>query len=282
MIATMACISCSELTPQPEEKEYDYVFDVEKSVDCNYFEGVSGETVLNVKANLPFESTIYDGRSADFSCDVSGRPEFVITADEIERIRVNGEYLSLTRDILVHVRPLEICRIKGFNWFNYPVLIRQRGGDGTLYLTAEEVRAFNTDRSSSWNWLGKSNQHYIKGKVVSLEEVKPFDGVASGNGLFIFPLAPGQSSMYSDKPWNLEAAEMTVEVDGERILLTAIYEKPYNLVRAMCENIRQGDMIEVNVSARGILDKCSGIFVHPLSVRKIGQKSEVECSIRKN
>lgn len=269
LIASMTSISCSDITPQIEENEYEYSFDVDKSVSCNYFEGLSVETEINLKANLPFECTIVDGESADCSCDNSARPEFVITAGEIEKIRVEGEYLSLTRDILVHVRPLELCSIKGFNHFNYPVLIRQRGEDGTMCLSAEEVRAFNRDHTTCWNWCGKSNQHYVRGTVVSVGPVKQFDGVAGGDGLFVYPLAPAQTSMYSENPWNLEVAEMIVDVEGENIALTAIYEKPYGLVSAMCEYIGPGDRVEANVSARGILDNCPCIFIHPLSVRKI-------------
>lgn len=267
-IASLSLTSCGDITPQVNEKEYDYAFDVSKSVDCSYFEGASGEMTVNVKAALPFDATIADGMS-DCTCDNSGRPDFVITADEIEKIRVNGEMLSLTRDILVHVRPLELCKIKGFNYFNYPVLIRQRGEDGTQYLTKDEIKAFNEDQSTCCDWYGKSNQHYLKGKVVSVGQVVPFDGVPQNNGLFMFPLAPGQTSMYSEKPWNLESVVMTVDVDGEQIELKAIYEEPYSLVTAMAANVRPGDTIEVNISARGILSQCSGIFIHPLSLRKL-------------
>lgn len=267
-IATMIFASCNDITPQIEEKEYDYSFDIGRAVSCNYFEGSAAGTAVTVKADLPFESTVLSSGS-NYSCENAGRPEFVIVTDEIETVKVDGKALSLSRDVLVHIRPLEICRIKGFDYFNYPVLIRQRGDDGTMYLSKDEIQAYKADKMSCSNWIGNCDQHYIKGKVVSIGAVTPFDGVPANNGLFVFPLAPGQNSMYSKTPWNLDAVELTLDVEGESIPLKAIYEKPYGLVLQLAGSVKSGDTVEVNVSARGILDGYDGIFVHPLTVRKL-------------
>lgn len=268
VIASMSLASCNDLNPQYEETEYDYTFDVSKAVSGNYFESPAEETAIALKANLPFESTIVNNID-NCRCDSSLRPEFVITADEIERVKVHGEMLSLTRDILVHVQPLEICRIKGYNYFNYPVLIRQRGEDGTQYLSKEEIKAYKVNQTSCADWFGGTNQHYVKGIVREMTSVVPYEGIPTNNGLFIFPLAAHQNSMYSDKPWNLETVEMTIDVNGETIKLKAIYEAPYGLVSDMATRIKTGDRIEANVNARGIHDRYEGIFVHPLAVRKL-------------
>ena len=267
-IAAVLAASCSDITPQISENEYDYAFDVASAVSANYFEATGGETQIAFKANLPFESTIVEN-VADCSCDASSRPQFTVTTNEIEEIRVDGEMLSLTRDILVHVRPLEICKIKGFKYFNYPVLIRQRGWDGTQYLTKEEIRAFNDDRSTCSDWWGKSNQHYVKGTVTSVGALSKFEGVPCSGGLFNYPLAPGQTSMYSADAWNLDLVELTVDVEGEGVKLGVLYESAYGLVGELAQKVGVGDLVEVNVSARGILDSYDGIYVHPLAVRKL-------------
>lgn len=266
-IATMIFSSCNDITDQIRENEYEYSFDIGRAVSCNYFEGSAAVTTVRVKADLPFESTVLSSGS-NYTCDNTGRPEFVVMTDEIGTVKVDGRDLSLSRDVLVHVRPLEICRIKGFDCFNYPVLIRQRGDDGTMYLSKEQIKAFKADKMSCSDWAGSSDQHYIKGKITSIGAVTPFDGVPD-NGLYIFPLSPGQTAMYSKAPWNLESVEMTVDVEGESIRLRAIYEKPYCLVSTLAGSVEAGDTVEVNVSARGILEGCDGIFVHPLAVRKL-------------
>lgn len=251
-------LSVSEL--QNLEKEYS--FDIRNAVNANYFETDSNEGAVTVKSNLPFEATILDRNASNWYCDPSTRPNFEICYDDNHLS--NGK--SYTRDILLHIRPLEICKIKGYGYFNYPVVIRQKGDNGALALTKAQVKAFNESQSTS-GWSGENDQHYVVGKVDAITTVSPYAGAPANTGYYTYPLSPDQGSMYSDKAWNLEACDITVNVDGEKIILKAICEAPYGLVSEMAGRVKTGDIVEVNITNRGILESFNGIFVHPLSVR---------------
>ena len=251
-----------------EEQEYEYSFDVTNAVNANYFTATAEEGVVKVKSNLPFDVTIKAYSSGNWSCDPSTRPSFDIFYDEIELVKIGDEKKSLTRDMIIYLQPLEICKIKGFDYFNYPVCIRQKGEDGTLAMTADEVKTFNSTHSLS-ALDGDNDQHYVIGTVKSISAVESYSGALGNSGLYINPIRPEQSSIYSENPWDLEACEMTIDVDGQSIKVKAIFERAYGLVTEMSNRISTGDEVEINVTNNGVIDQYEGIFVHPLSVRKL-------------
>lgn len=170
------------------------------------------------------------------------------------------------RSYFVYIIPSELCKIKGYGWFNYPVVIRQRGDDGTIALTSDEVKAYNANKAHDWD--GAFNQHYVIGTVKSVGTPTSYQGLASSSG-YINPMAPEQTAIYNNAGWNLEACDIAVDVDGQTINLKAVFEAPYGLVTEMAGRVKAGDTVEVNVTSNGVLDGYNGIFVHPLCVRAL-------------
>lgn len=265
----LTAAACSELRQPIELQENDYQFDVTKLVTQNFLIiGNEGTDDLKLNVNAPFPCTILKG---DFyKCDNTNRHnnEFSISIDEVPKTKVNGILGQYTREITtIYVKPLELQKIKGYpaGFFAYPVRIRQYGKDGTIFISAEQIRQWKADRNTSL-WDGEHNQHYVNGIVKSISDKYKTNGIHKPNSTIgKVWLVPANRNYYAeDSLPQLEAIDMVLLVDGEELNLTIHQFACYNLFKDFA--LKVGDSVEMYLPNNGIgvdADNPNTIWVTP-------------------
>ena len=230
---------------------------------------------LSLRVNSPFETTILKGPA--YSVDALGSGVFGVTLGSVPDVKYDKNaayakygnipgysegksYYNITRDVELFVRPVEMnLTVEGFDMFCYPVRVRQRGSDGTYYLTGEQVWNLNED-----NMFGGVDQHYVKATVKSAGTVYSDSGRytpdAAVGDLWQVP-ATGQ---YLDKAPDLEAMDVILDVDGVNLKVKVHYFAAYKLVGKL--NIHAGDTVEMNVPNSGIFRGDDTLWVSPLDI----------------
>lgn len=265
-LIVLTLTGCNSLDRHEDIPDRSYTIDIDHYAMQNFFESTGDSFSLALDIRSPFTpNVVRDLDNGFWSLDESSNRaagKLIVNIDGIP-YSGGGQY---TRDITIFVTPWDMQKIEGFGYFNYPIQVRQRGADGTLYLTAEELKAY--DVMSSTGWKGGFNQHYILGTVKSISDVKPYDGIYSQaiGGYYDFPLSRG--AVDQTKPLDLEARNMVVTVDGVDVSLLVAWYKAYNLVSKM--NVKAGDKVEINIPVKGIIAGIDEDFlVGPLAVIKM-------------
>lgn len=262
LIAVLSLAACGDIRLNTALEEHTYSINIDDYSSRNFFEGPGSSFSISLDLKSPFTpNVVRDLDNGYWRLDESSSRE----AGKLI-VNIDGIPNSYTRDLTIFVTPWEMQRIAGFGYFYYPIQVRQRGEEGTLYLSAEDLKDY--DGVSIGDWDGGSNQHYILGTVKSISGVKPYDGIYSQaiGGYYDFPLSRG--AVDQTKPLDLEARNMVVTVDGVDVSLLVAWYKAYNLVSKM--NVKAGDKVEVNIPVKGILAGIDEDFlVGPLAVMKV-------------
>ena len=264
-IAAFSLAACESFDNGIDMPTNEYSFDINSYVNQNTFD-VSGTPDILISANSPFTPTILSTDGLDVDVTDREHGNFILTPTPIDPVRYKGGRASLTRDITAYIRPLELQYVAGFEFFNYPIRIRQRGADGTLYLSGSDIAAWKENHAAA-DWDGNYNQHYVIGTVKSLGALHEEEGICSPNTT-IGPLWTVPAAMRSfGKPQTLEAFEMTLDVEGVELQVMVHYFKAYNLVSKM--KLSMGDQVEMNFPNSGIVTGSNVLWVSPLDIEKI-------------
>lgn len=240
----------------------EYAIDIDHFVNQNFFD-VAGTPTINIAANSPFTATIL--KTDNLNVDYAGRDRgcFVLTPSPIPSCRIQGKDVQVTRDITVYLRPFDLQRIDGFDFFNYPVRIRQRGTDGTHYLSAEEVAAWKEDHKSQ-DWDGGSDQRYVLGIVKRVGAIHDEEGVQDPDS-YVGPLWKVPATQQSfGSPQSLEAIDMLLDINGTELHVKIHYFKAYKLVSNL--QLSVGNTVEMNIPASGIIAGDDALWVSPLDI----------------
>lgn len=263
-IAAFTLTACESFDNGIEMSTNEYSIDINNYVNQNTFD-VCGTPDIQISANSPFTATILKTDGLDVDVTDRDRGNFILTPTPIDPVNYKGGRASLTRDITAYVRPFELQYIAGFESFNYPIRIRQRGADGTLYLTSDDIAAWKENHTTV-DWDGKADQRYVLGRVKSMGVIHDEKGIRNPESA-IGPLwgVPAVRQAYG-KPQSLEALEMTLDVDGVELQVMIHYFKAYNLVSNL--KLAVGDMVEMNVPTSGMITGSNVLWVSPLAIEK--------------
>lgn len=255
--------SCEDIEPAISIPENEFAIDIDNFVNASFFDIIGTEKV-KLSAKSPFLVTILSNGDYAVSKDDIALGNFVISPNEIPQSRYRGENLSLTRDLTLYVLSLELQTISGFGYFQYPIRVRQRGADGTVYLTAEDIRAWQEDHSSSSSWGGDANQRYILGTITKVGDMHTengvYDGIAYCGELW---QVPATQRSYPE-PQILDAVDIEINVDGATLMAKVHYPACYKLVSK--NNYKVGDRIEMNIPNSGIITGNNTLWVSPQDI----------------
>lgn len=247
-----ATIACNPKDLPVQEDSFD--FNIETFVSQNFFAMSPEGGKIDLAPKAPFDVVV---GSTNSSIGINKCVLNVGGADDY------------TEEIFAYIKYNEVNRaIKGFGYFNYPIVIRLEGEEGTSYLDKDELTAM---KQKSVDWGGDA---YIKGTVKSVSNVYDWAGILrhpSGSvDYYDFPICGNRfggnvMSIDQTKPYDLEAVDIVVESEGVQISVRAAWVKAYKLLGKM--NLKAGDEVEIYADKRGIdggHDK--DILVNPLSV----------------
>lgn len=264
-IVTLALMmaSCEDMEHGISIPENEYAIDIDNFVNASFFD-ITGTEEVKLSAKSPFTVTIISNSDYDVNKENMASGNFIIYPGEIPQSKYNGENLSLTRDFTLHILSLELQTITGFGYFEYPVRIRQRGEDGTVYLTADDIRAWQKDHSTSRGWGGDANQRYVLGTITKVgdmyAETGIYDGIAYSGDLWQVPAT--QKSF--PQPQDLDAVDIEINVDGATLMAKVHYPACYKLVSK--SKYKVGDRIEMNIPNSGMVTGDNTLWVSPLDI----------------
>ena len=287
MIVVAAMLAaCNNIEHGIDVPENEYVLDINNYVSDNFF-NLTENIPVEITVKSPFVATILKGNAYSVDNTAREKGRFTVTAEEIPMYSFdkNAAYAdnpygnipaytpekglySLTRDFTIYIRPFEMQTITGYGWFNYPVRIRQRGADGTYYLTGEQIRKWKNDHTTAHDeWFGDYDNHYIKATVLNVGEIEKEEGIYSAN-TSIGPLwnVPATGQSYGEAQC-LEARMLTLSVDGEQLNIKVHYPECYNLLSKA--DYKTGDTVEVFIPNTGIITGSDIIWVSPLDILKL-------------
>lgn len=273
LMALMPLTACNDLNGiQLDENQYD--FDITEFVAQNvYVVDNDGTDALPIVVKAPFTCTILANGDL-YTCDNSKREQnqFSLSIDETPIVKARGKEGQYTREInTVYIKPFELQKISGYpaGFFAYPIRIRQYGTDGTLYLTADEIRNWKNTGSTAENWPGNYNQRYVLATVKSVGEKYHTNGIHKPN-LTIGEAwyVPFKRDYYGkdDLP-DLEAIDMVIVTEGEEINVTVHQFACYKLFDNF--KVKAGDTIEMNMPNSGIgvdKDNLTTVWVSPQDI----------------
>lgn len=261
-IMTLMATSCENIEQGINVPENDYAVDIEKFVSATFFD-ISGTETVALSTKSPFAVTVLSGKDYAVNKDVAAG-KFTIYPYEIPQSKYNGEMLSLTRDITLYVRPFEMQTVTGFGYFEYPVRIRQRGADGTVYLTADDIRAWQENHSVNLDWGGEPGQRYILGTIAKIGDMHVeegiYDGIAYCGELW---QVPATQKAYPE-PQTLDVVEIEIDVDGATLTAKVHYPSCYKLVSKSA--YKTGDKIEMSFPNHGMVAGDNTLWVSPLDI----------------
>lgn len=286
MIVVAAMLAaCNNIEHEIDVPENEYVLDINNYVNNNFF-NLTENIPVEITVKSPFVATILKGNAYSVDNTAREKGRFTVTAQEIPMYSFDkkaayadnpygnipaytpgkGMY-SLTRDFTIYIRPFEMQKITGYEWFNYPVRIRQRGADGTYYLTGEQIRKWKENHiAASEEWFGNYDNHYIKATILNIGEKEKEEGIYTNTS--IGPLwnvpATGQSYGVAQR---LETRMLTLSVDEEQLNIKVHYPECYNLLSKADYKI--GDTVEVFIPNTGIITGSDIIWVSPLDILKL-------------
>ena len=266
ILSITACILMSTMCePDPVSKVVTYSIDAAKAVDVNFCRAAQPASTIKVSTNLPFNVAAEKSIANNMGTITSDGKAVAIN------LLANGtaSAKAYTREVIAYIqnqKGLEL--IEGFGEFWYPVIIRQAGALGTKYISASDLKDLKSRNVLQYEWVsGELASIYVKGKVTAIGEAYTWDGFKQDNGLYLFPFLAA-ISCDRKKPYELEARDITIDVDGTPVTIQATWGKAYQLLSKM--NVAVGDMVEVYVSQYGI-QKASDkdLLAIPTCVQKI-------------
>lgn len=264
-IAAFTLTACESFDNGIEMSTNEYNIDINNYVNQNTFD-VCGTPDIQISTNSPFTPTILKTSELDVDVSDRDRGNFILTPTPIAPVSYKGTRASLTRDITAYVRPFVLQDIAGFESFNYPIRIRQRGDNGTLYLSGSQIAAWKENHSTA-DWDGNYNQHYVIGTVKRVGALHTEEGIYDPISV-VGPLWEVPAAMRSfDKPQSLEAFEMTLDIDGVELQVMVHYFKAYKLVSNL--RLSVGDSVEMNFPNSGINNSSNVLWVSPLDIEKL-------------
>jgi len=260
-IAALSLTACQNFDKGIELPTNQYSIDIDHYVNQNTFD-VTGTPDIQISANSPFTVTILKTEGLDIDVSQRDRGNFTLTPTDIDPCSYKGSMARLTRDITAYLRPFEMQYIDGFDAFNYPVRIRQRGED-TYYLSGEQIATWKENHSSK-EWDGKANQRYVLGTIKNLGAIHDEEGVynpdSSIGSLWTVPAVKQAYGL----PQKLEAIDMSLDIDGVELQVKVHYFKAYHLVSNM--RLAVGDKVEMNIPVSGMITDSNVLWVSPLDI----------------
>lgn len=263
IIMALAAASCEDIQHNIDLPENEYAIDIDNFVNTSFFD-ITGTEDIILSTKSPFMVTVISNKEYDVNKDNMELGKFVISPNEIPQSKYHEERLSLTRDFTMYVLAFEMQTITGFGYFQYPVRVRQRGEDGTLYLTGDDIQAWQKDHSVNSNWGGDAEQRYILGAISKVGEMHTeegiYDGIAYCGELWQVPA----TQKYYPKPQKLDAIDIEINVDGVTLNAKIHYPACYKLFSK--NDYKVGDRIEMNIPNHGMVEGDNTLWVSPQDI----------------
>lgn len=240
-------------------------------VNTPYAEVAAGSTQnISFTTTAPFKTRIPADASSNkvYLVGNSG-----IATNGVITLTMNPDNMpSCTRDVLLYIRDEKYSNIEGFGGqFYFPVRIRQRGLEGTVYLDAAGVAGMRTQPVATLSQTPKKDGNcYAKGTVKaigSLSQRLEKSGIQGGWNL------PWVDDMKHFTNEYIDYVEMIVTVDGEDFPMRVEYLSKYQMFSYF--NVNVGDTVEVCVRSEGtgkIVDPKTNVWNYvctPLDIFKI-------------
>lgn len=256
--AFLPLTSCTDLHKGIELPTGSHSVDIDHFASQCFYETTDSQN-LTLQVNSPFATTVLSTDDVIVDNSARERGSFILMPG-----RIPENMMQTTRDIAVHIRPFEMQNIEGFDAFCYPVRIRQRGEDGTLYLTPEQISAWKQDHSTFSSWKGNYNQHYVLGTVKSVSPLHSEAGIPDEKSyLGKLWFVPALERSF-DSAQDIEAVDIVLQVGSEDLSVKIHYPACYHLVKNMLLPV--GSTVEMNVPNSGMIAGDNTLWVSPLDI----------------
>lgn len=291
MIAAITFTACQNLETSPSPYS-DTAWAQTKSLDIanfvannQYMVNSAAETIV-IKPKAPFETRIPagDAYKMDNSGFITGGT-ITLSMQAIPTVKNDNEKTAwytnpygnipsydknkteyeLTRDVTVYVKHYQYRNVEGFGDFGYPVSIRQRGADGTYYLSAEQLKEWkDAPHSATAKMFGNDGQRYIKGVITDIGEITKKE-MTTNNATGYW-----SASWINDKKYfinkTLDIQTIKMNINGETITVEISYFEEYKLLDKL--NLKSGDSIEVAFKESGCYNTPGVLHVSPVDIFK--------------